>query len=107
MRLSLCSLLLALNSVSPLMVGTLAILEEVMRLVYGKILGKNGPVFFKMRFFPLVMVGGSISGKMSSVVRRPCASYILLFSTWRQTKRPRLRTFGIEKGGLGIGFQIS
>ena len=25
----------------------------------------------------------------------------LLFSIWRQTKRPRLRTFGIEIGGGG------
>ena len=99
--------LLALNSVSPPMVGTLAILEEVMRLVYGRILGKNDPVFSKMRFFPLGMVGGLISGKMSGVVRRPCVLDILLFSTWHQTKRPRLRTFGIVKGGLGIGLQIS
>ena len=87
--------------------GIHAILEEVMGLVYGRKLGKNGPVSSKMRSFPLVMVGGSISGKISGVVRRPCVPDILLFSTWRQTKRPRLRTFGIEIGGLGVGLQIS
>ena len=89
------------------MVGIHAILEEVMGLVYERKLGKNGPVFSKIRSFPLVMVGGSTFGKMSGVVRRPCVLDILLFSTWRQTKRPRLRTFGIEIGGLGVGLQIS
>ena len=99
--------LLPLNLASPLMVGIHAILEEVMRLVYGRKLEKNGPVFSKMRSFPLVMVGGSTSGQMSGVVRRPCVLDILLFSTWRQIKRPRLWTFGIEIGGLGVGLQIS
>ena len=86
--------------------GIHAILEEVMGLVYGRKLGKNGLVLSKTRSFPLVMVGGSISGKMSGVVRRPCVPDILLFSTWRQTKRPRLRTFGIEIGGMEVGLQI-
>ena len=64
------------------MVGILVISEEVMGLVYGRKLGKNGPVFSKVRSYPLGMVGGSISGKMFSVVRRPCVQDILLFSNW-------------------------
>ena len=87
------------NSVSPLTVGIQAILEEVLGPVYGRKLGKNGPVFPKMRSFPLGMVGESIFGKIFGAVRRPCVSGFLLFSIWRQTKRPRLRTFGIETGG--------
>ena len=65
------------------MVGILVISEEVMRLVYGRKLGKNDPVFSKMRSSPLGMVGGSIFGKMFGVVRRPCVLDILLFSIWR------------------------
>ena len=65
------------------MVGILVISEEVMRLVYGRKLEKNDPVFSKMRSSPLGMVGGSIFGKMLGVVRRPCVPDILLFSIWR------------------------
>ena len=89
------------------MVGIHAILEEVLGLVYRRKLKKNGPVSAKMWSFPLVMVGGSTSGQMFGVVRRHCVLDILLFSTWCQIKRPRLRTFGIEIGGLGVGLQIS
>ena len=53
-----------------------------MGLVYGRKLGKNDPVFSKMRSFPLGMVGGSIFGKMFGVVRRPCVPDIHLFSIW-------------------------
>ena len=53
--------LLVVNLVSPLMVGILVISEEVMRLVYGRKLGKNGPVFSKVQSYPLGMAGGSIS----------------------------------------------
>ena len=53
------------------MVGILVISEEVMELVYGRKLEKNGPVFSKMRSYPLGMVGGSIFGKMFGVVRSP------------------------------------
>ena len=81
------------------MAGILVISEEVMGLVFGRKLGKNGPVFSKMRSFPLGMVGGSIFGKMFGVVRRPCVLDTILFSIWCQTKRPRLWTFGIEIGG--------
>ena len=49
--------LLAVNLVSPLMDGIPAISEEVMRLVYGRKLGKNDPVFSKMRSSPLGMAG--------------------------------------------------
>ena len=88
------------------MADILVISEEVMGLVFGRKLGKNGPIFSKMRSFPLGMVGGSIFGKMFGVVRRPCVLDTLLFSIWRQTKRPRLRTFEIEIGGVGVGPQI-
>ena len=81
------------------MAGILVILEEVMGLVFGRKSGKNGPVFSKMRSFHLGMVEGSIFGKMFGVVRRPSVLDSLLFSIWRQTKRPRLRTFGIVIGG--------
>ena len=64
------------------MVGILVISEEVMGLVYERKLGKNGTVFSKVRSYPLGMVGGSISGKMFGVVRRPCVPDILLFSIW-------------------------
>ena len=64
------------------MVGILVISEEVMGLVYGRKLGKNDPVFSKVRSYPLGMAGGSISGKMFGVVRRPCVPDILLFSIW-------------------------
>ena len=70
-----------------------------MGLVFGRKLGKNGPVFSKMRSFHLRMVEGSIFGKMSSVVRRPSALDSPLYSIWRQTKRLRLQTFGIVIGG--------
>ena len=77
-----------------------------MGLVFGRKLGKNDPVFSKMRSFPLGMVGGSIFGQMFGVGRRLCVLDSLLFSIWRQTKRPRLRTCGIEIGGVGVGPQI-
>ena len=48
--------LLTVNLVSPLMAGILVISEEVMGLVFGRKLGKNGPVFSKMRSFPLGMI---------------------------------------------------
>ena len=44
--------LLAVNLVSPLMAGIPKTSEEDMGLVYGRKLGKNGPVFFKMRSSP-------------------------------------------------------
>ena len=62
--------------------GILVISEEVMGRVYERKLGKNGLVFSKVRSYPLGMVGGSISGKMFGVVRRPCVPDILLFSIW-------------------------
>ena len=74
--------LLEVNLVSPQMGGILVISEEVMGRVYGRKLGKNGPVFSKVRSYPLGMVGGSISEKMFGVVRRPCVPDILLFSIW-------------------------
>ena len=65
------------------MVGILVISEVVMGLVYGRKLGKNDPVFSKMRSYLLGMVGGSIFGKMFGVVRRPCVPNILPFLIWR------------------------
>ena len=88
------------------MASILVISEEVMGLVFGRKSGKNGPIFSKMQSFPLRMVEGSIFGKMFGVGRRPCVLDTLLFSIWRQTKRPRLRTFGIEIGGVGVGLQF-
>ena len=75
--------LLAVNLASLLMVGILVISEVVMGLVYGRKLGKNSPVFSKMRSYLLGMVGGSIFGKMFSVVRRPYVPNILPFLIWR------------------------
>ena len=88
------------------MADILLISEEVMGLVFGRKSGKNGLVFSKMRSFHLGMVEGSIFGKMLGVVGRPSVSDTLLFSIWRQTKKPRLRTFGIVIGGVGVGLQF-
>ena len=77
-----------------------------MGLVFGRKSGKNDPFFSKMRSFHSGMVEGSIFGKMFGVVRRPSVLDSLLFSIWRQTKRPRSRTFEIVIGGVGVGIQF-
>ena len=51
-----------------------------MGLVYGRISGKNDPVFSGTQSLPLGMVVESTSGRMSGVERRRCVLGILFFS---------------------------
>ena len=61
------------------MVGILEISEAVMGLVYGRISGKNGPVFSRTRSLPLGMAKESTFGRMYGVERRRCVLDILCF----------------------------
>ena len=61
------------------MAGIPVISEAVMGLVYGRISGKNDPVFSRTRSLPLGMVVESTSGRMSGEERRRCVLGILCF----------------------------
>ena len=71
--------LFEVNLASLVVVGIPVISKAVMGLVYGRILGKNGPVFSRTRSLPLGMVEESTSGRMSGVERRRCVLSILCF----------------------------
>ena len=71
--------LFAVNLASLAVAGIPVISEAVMGLVYGRISGKNDPVFSRTRSLPLGMEEESTSGRMSGVERRRCVLGILYF----------------------------
>ena len=71
--------LFVVNLVSLAVAGIPVISKAVMGLVYGRISGKNGPVFSRTRSLPLGMEEESTSGRMSGVERRRCVLGILYF----------------------------
>ena len=62
--------LYAVNLESLVVDGIPVLSKAVIDLVYGRISGKNGQVFFRTRSLPLGMEEESIFGRMSGVERR-------------------------------------